>query len=150
MSNFPKIFYYVLNGATSRSVSLYLYNRSQILQVLSILDKWTLQEELQIVWLIMCLEEKVKTQQQQKKISNIKTLAGAWNWTRDILHTKRMLYHCTTESTESMYCSQAIDCLDAMDRTTHFQQTHFFCNIFTCMYYYIWQFLIFTGVGFTV
>jgi len=30
---------------------------------------------------IMCFGQKVKTQQQQNKTSNIKTLAGAGNWT---------------------------------------------------------------------
>ena len=34
-------------------------------------------------------------------------------------------------------------------RATHFQQILFFCNIFTFMDDFIWQFLIFTGVGFT-
>jgi len=53
-------------------------------------------------------DKKVKTQQQQNKKSNIKTLAGAGNLTRDLLHQKRMRYHCTTESTEISDCSQAI------------------------------------------
>ena len=30
-----------------------------------------------------------------------------------------------------------------------FQQSRYFCYILTCMDNYIWQFLIFTGVGFT-
>ena len=54
------------------------------------------------------LDKKVKTQQQQNKKSNIKTLVGAGDWTWDLLHPKRMRYHCTTESTESIDCSQAI------------------------------------------
>jgi len=54
------------------------------------------------------LVKKVKTQQQQIKKSNIKTVAGVGDWTRELLHTKRMRYHCTTESTESTDCSQAI------------------------------------------
>ena len=54
------------------------------------------------------LVKKVKTQQQQIKKSNIKTVAGARDWTQDLLHTKWMRYHCTTESTESIDCSQAI------------------------------------------
>ena len=33
-------------------------------------------------------------------------------------------------------------------RARHNKQIHFFCNIFTCMNNYIWQFLVFTGVGF--
>jgi len=50
-------------------------------------------------------EQKVKTQQQQNKKWNIKTLVGAGNWTRDLLLPMRMRYHCTTESTESIDCS---------------------------------------------
>ena len=34
----------------------------------------------------MCFGQKVKTQQQQNKKSNIKTLAGAGDWTRVLLH----------------------------------------------------------------
>jgi len=57
----------------------------------------------------MCFDKKVKTQQQHNKNkSNIKTLSGAGDWTRDLLHPKRMRYHCITESTESIDCSKAI------------------------------------------
>jgi len=56
----------------------------------------------------MCFRQKVKKQQQQSKESNIKTLVGAGDWTRDVLHPKRMRYQCTTGSTESIDCSQAI------------------------------------------
>jgi len=56
----------------------------------------------------MCFYKKVKTQQQQNKQSNIKTPFGAEDWTRDLSHPKRMRYHCTTESTENIDCSQAI------------------------------------------
>jgi len=56
----------------------------------------------------MYFGQNLKPQQQQNKKSNIKTLAGAGNCTRDLLHPKRMGYHCTTESTESIDCSQAI------------------------------------------
>jgi len=57
----------------------------------------------------MNFDKKVKTQQQQnkKKIKH-KTFAGAGDWTRDLLHPKRVRYHCITESTESIDCSQAI------------------------------------------
>jgi len=54
------------------------------------------------------LDKKEKTQQQQNKKSNLKTFAGAGDCTRDLLHPKRMRYHCTTESTESIDCSQAM------------------------------------------
>ena len=77
--------------------------------MLNILNKIILQKELQIsVMNDVILDKKVKTQQQQNKQSNEKTLAGAGDWTRDLLHPKRMRYHCTTESTESIDCSQAI------------------------------------------
>jgi len=56
----------------------------------------------------MCFWTKSKTQQQQTKEKQHKNLAGAENWIRDLLHTKRMRYHCTTKSTESSECSQAI------------------------------------------
>ena len=49
--------------------------------------------------------KKVKTQQQQ---NNIKTLAWAGNWTRELPPPERMRYLCTTESTVSNDCSQAI------------------------------------------
>ena len=68
----------------------------------------TLQKELQtFVTNNVILDKPVKTQQQQNKKSNMKTLAGAGDWTRVLLHPKRMRYHCTTESTESIDCSQA-------------------------------------------
>jgi len=107
----------------------------------------------------MCFfDKKVKTQQQQNKKSNIKTLAGSGDWTRDLLHPKRMRYQSTTELTDSINCSQAIYLLDAMGRNVNkqsqicapdiFNKCIFFCNSFTCKNNYIWQFLIFTGVGF--
>jgi len=56
----------------------------------------------------MCFfDKKVNTQQQNKK-SNIKILAGAGKRTGDLLHPKPMRYQCTTESTETIDCSQAI------------------------------------------
>jgi len=43
------------------------------------------------------LDKKVKTQQQQQnKKSNIKTLVGAGDNTRELLHPKWMRYHCIT------------------------------------------------------
>jgi len=76
---------------------------------LRILNKLTLYKELQtFVTDNVFLDTKVKTQQQQNKKSNIKTLAGDGDWTRDLLHPKRMRNHCTTESTESIDSSQAI------------------------------------------
>jgi len=88
----------------------------------------------------MCFgQKKVKTQQQQNKKSNIKTLAAAGHCTRDLLQPKRMRYHCTTESTDSIDCSQAILLFRRNGskrkqtkpklRARHFQQIHFFCHI---------------------
>ena len=54
------------------------------------------------------LDKEVKPQLQQNKKSNIKTCAGAGDWTHDLLHPRRMRYHCTTESSESIDCGQAI------------------------------------------
>jgi len=78
--------------------------------MLSIFNKLTLHKELQYFMTDnVFLDKKVKTQQRQnKKKSNIKTLAWAGNWTKDISHQKRMRYLCSTESTESNDCSQAI------------------------------------------
>ena len=57
----------------------------------------------------MCFwQKKLKTQQQQSKKWNIKILVGSEDWTRDLLHPKRMRYHYATESTDSIDCSQAI------------------------------------------
>jgi len=76
--------------------------------MLSILNKLTLQKELQnFVTNNVFLDKKLKHNNKTKK-SNIKTLTGAGNWTRDLLHPKWMRYHCTAESTESIDCSQAI------------------------------------------
>jgi len=62
-----------------------------------------------MLWQIMCFWTKSKiTEQQRNKKSNIKTLAGAGNRTRNLLHPKRKRFHCHSESTKSMDCSQAI------------------------------------------
>ena len=75
--------------------------------MLGILNKPTFQKVLQHFETNYVLGQKVKTQQ-QNKISTIKTLAGGGNRTRDLLHPKRMRYHCTTESTASSDCIIAI------------------------------------------
>jgi len=131
-------------------------------KMLSILNKLTVQKKFQnCVTNNVFLNKKVNTQQQQNKISNIKTVAGAGNWTRDLSHPKRMRYLCTTESTESNDCYtvvKLINSFEAMVRNVNkqnriwgqhiFNKFIFFSNTFTCMDNYIWQFLIFTGVGF--
>ena len=62
----------------ARSVSLYPYNQSQILQQVKYTNKLTLQKELQNVVTNNVFLEKKKHQQNQNK-SNIKTLAAAGN-----------------------------------------------------------------------
>jgi len=76
----------------------------------SLLNKSTLQKELLNVVSnnVVFFKQKVKTQQQQNKKSNIKTVDGVENRTRDVLQQKRMRYHYPRESTESIDCSQAI------------------------------------------
>jgi len=66
-----------------------------------------------------------------------------------------------TESTEHIHndCIQAFNCFNVMHRNINKQNQiygpHLFnkniivCTIYTDRYNYIWQFLIFTGVGFT-
>ena len=77
--------------------------------MLSILNKLILQKKLQtFVINNVFLNKKVKTQQQQNKKWNIKTFGGGGDWTRELLHLKRMRYHCTNESTDGIDCSQAI------------------------------------------
>jgi len=61
------------------------------------LNKLKLQKELQNFVTKGMFRQKVQT-----------TLAGTGNWTRELLHPKRMLYHCTTMSTESIGYSQTI------------------------------------------
>jgi len=77
--------------------------------MLSILNKSTLQEEWQNFVTKMCFwTKREKSTATKQKKSNIKTHAGDGNRTRDLLLPKRMRYYCTTESTESIDCRQAI------------------------------------------
>jgi len=75
--------------------------------MLKILNKLTLQKDLQNFVTKECFWTKKKEKSTTTK-QNIKTLAGNGNRTRDFLLPKRMRYHCTTESTESVDCRQAI------------------------------------------
>jgi len=98
---------YRYSAVKLKMLGLYLYTlliSHKSCKMLSILNKLLLQRDLQNFVTNKVLMDKVKTQQQQNRKSNIKTLAGAGNWTRDLLHPKRMRYHCTTKSTESIYC----------------------------------------------
>jgi len=86
--------------------------------MLSILNKLTLQKKFKkiIVTSNVFGQNKTKQQQQQQQnkksnitfpfISLIEPLPEPGS--RDISHPKRMRYHCTTKSTESIDCSQAI------------------------------------------
>jgi len=104
------------------------------------------------------LHKQLKSQQEIKK-SNLKTLAGAGNWTRDLSLLTRMRYICPTESTESTSVVKQLNCLDAMGRNVNKQSRicgpHIFNKfIFSGIYSHAWItifgiFLIFTGVGFT-
>jgi len=77
-----------------KMLGLYLYTliiSHKSCNMLGILNKLTLYKELPtFVTNNVFLDKKVKTQQQQNKKSNIKTLAVAGDWTRDLLHPKRM------------------------------------------------------------
>jgi len=57
------------------------------------------------MWVFLQKSKNTTTTKQKKW--NIKTLAESGDWTREILHPERMRYHCTTESTDSIDCSQA-------------------------------------------
>jgi len=147
-----------------KMLGLYLYTLiigHQSCNMLSILLKYHCKRNCEILWQLMCFGTKSKnttTTTKQKKL-NIKTLTGAGNWTRDLLHPKRMRYHCTTDSTENLsIVVKLFNCFDAMGRNVnkqsricgpHIFNKCIFCNILTCMNNHIWQFLILTGVGFT-
>ena len=93
----------------ARSISLYPYNRSQIMQYV----KYTKSINITKGIAKLCdkkyvFGQKEKNQQQQNKKSNIKTHAGNGNRTRDLLLPERMRYHYTAESTESTDCRQVI------------------------------------------
>ena len=105
----------------------------------------------------MCFRQKVKTQQQQNKISNIKTLAGTGDWTRDLLQPKQMVTTAPPSQLREAIVFKPFNCFDAMSRNVNKQSQicrpdifnkYIFCNIFTCINNYIGQLLIFTGVVF--
>jgi len=138
-------------------LGLYLYTLiigHKLCNMLNIQNKLTLQKKLKHVVTNTVFWE--KTQQQQNKNSNIITLAGAGNWTRDLSHLTRV--SAPPGQPKVLVVIELFNGFDAMGRNvnkqrriciTHFLQIHFFCNIITFMDNYIWQFLIFTGVGFT-
>jgi len=65
--------------------------------------------------------KKVKTQQQQNKKSNIKTLAWAGNWIRDLLHPKQMRNLCTPSQLRVTIVVKLFYCFDAMGRNVNKQ-----------------------------
>ena len=89
-------------------LGLYLIIGHKSCNMLSILNKLTLQKKSQNVKTnYVFLNKKVKAQQQNKK-SNVKILAEAGNWTQNLSHPKQMCYGCTTKSTGINNCSPAI------------------------------------------
>jgi len=130
---------------------VYLYTfiiGHQFCNMLSILHKLKFQKELQnFVTNNVFFWQKVKTQQQQNKKSNIKTLATAKNWTRDLLHTKRLSFHWICKS----IVVKLFNCFNPISRNVNKQSamcgahsfTKLFCHIFTSMNNYIWQFFIY-------
>jgi len=79
-----------------KMLGLYLYTliiSHKSCNLLSILNKLTVQKKCKSLWHIMCFRTKNKQKHNNKtKKSNIKTLAGAGNWTRDLLHPKQSKY----------------------------------------------------------
>jgi len=76
--------------------------------MLSILNKWTLQKELQnVVTNNVLVDKQLKHNNNKTKVKH-KNPCRAGNWTRNLMHSKRMRYHCTTEVSESIDFSQAI------------------------------------------
>jgi len=65
----------------------------------------------------MCFwTKKVKTQQQQNKKSNIKTLAGAGDWTRDLLHQCGCVTTAPPSQLRVSIVVKPFNCFDAMGR----------------------------------
>jgi len=84
------------------------------------------------------LTKKVKTQQNKK--SNIKTLAGAWDWTRDLLHQSGCVTTAKPSQLRVSIVVKPFNFFDAMSRNVnkpsqicghlHFQQIHYFLYYF--------------------
>ena len=141
-------------------LGLYLYTliiSHKSCNMLGILNKLTVYKELPtFVTNNVFLGKKVKTQQQNKK-SNRKPspepgIESGTSCTQS---------ECVTTAPPSQLRLSIVvkqfNCFDVMGRNVNKQSPicgpdifnkYIFCNIFTCMNNYIWQFLIFTGVGF--
>jgi len=133
-------------------LGLYLYTliiSHKSSNMLRILNKLTLFKKLQtFVTNNVFLDKKVKTQQQQNKKSNIKTLARAGDWTQDLLHPKRMRYQVAPPSLLRVsIVVKLFNCFDAMGRNVNkqsqicgpdiFNKFIFSCNICACMKLYL-------------
>ena len=86
-----------------------------------ILNKLTLQKELQNVVQLMCFGQKGKNSTTTKQKIKIKTLTTAGNRTRDILHPKRMRYHCPANQLRVSIVVKLFNCFDAMGRNVNKQ-----------------------------
>jgi len=128
--------------------------------MLSILNKGILQKKLQyFVTNNVFLNKKSKNTTTKQNIKH-KSLCRS----RELnLGTLAAQSGCVTSAPPSQLrvtiVVKLFNCFDAMGRNvkktpnlraTLFKQIQFFCNILTCMGIYIWHFLIFTEVGFTV
>ena len=128
---------------TLKMLGLYLYTLKigqKSCNMLSILKKLLLQKELQTLWQIMYFWTKSKNSSSTKqKKSNIKTLAGAGNWTRDLLHPKRCVTTAPPSQLRVSIVVKLFKCFDAMGRNVNkqsricgphiFNKFIFFCNI---------------------
>jgi len=98
-------------------------------KMLSILNKLTLLKDLQNFVTNNVYGQKVKTQQQKWK-SNIKTLAGARNWNRDLFTQS----WCVTTTPQSQLrvsiVNKLFNCFDAMGRNVNKQSRICWPDIF--------------------
>jgi len=102
------------NPFSLKILGLYLYTLiigHKSCNMLSILNKLIWQKELKFFVIKMRFEQKSKiTTTTKQKQSNIKTLAGDRVWTLDLLHPKRMRYHCNSRNVnkQSQICGPDI------------------------------------------
>jgi len=105
-----------LGKTVLKMLGLYLYTLvigHKSCNRLSILNKLTLQKELQNVWQIMCFGAKSKNSTTIQKIKpNIPCRSRELN--RDLLHPKRMRYHCTLSQLRVAIVVKLFNCFDAM------------------------------------
>jgi len=86
--------------------------------------------------------------------ANINILDRQGHRTRDLWHRSLMRYLSATEATERIDCTPAIKLLQryaskhTQNKNKFLSHTFFSINL-KCIDKYIWQFLIFTGIGLT-